>query len=217
MNKTVNSKSTKAEILEAFDEIQKEKADLEAQLKKISKIKQPEPPKTMPETTINNITAKSTQILQSNISQTLQNLEKLQVGFGSAVSNLSEQLIAEASTLEDLREQVAEDLAQLQELHELETVEEDTLDTLIESYDENSKTFGEEISQQRETLLQEIQDLRTAWRKEQENHNRENKTRNDDYQKNKERDEEEYWYNLNLERSLDLEQYEQQKNLFIKN
>lgn len=211
MIKKINSKSTKAEILEAIDELQKENTELESKLKTASKIKQPESPKNMPEITNNNTSIKSTQTLQSNISQTLQNLEKLQVGFGSAVSDLSEQLIKEASALEDLREEVAKELEQLQELHELEIIEENTLDTLIQSYDENSKTFEEEISQQREILVQEIQDLRTAWKKEQESHGRDIEIRNDDYQKNRERDEEQYWYNLNLERSLDLEQYELQK------
>ncbi|MBF2019830.1 MAG: hypothetical protein IGR93_06925 [Hydrococcus sp. C42_A2020_068] len=212
----VTSKSTKAELIEAFEELKKEKTTLESQLKKIERERKTE----SQESSIAYKDKEEKQkvmssITQNNINQIIQNLEKLQVGFGSAVSHLSEQLIAEASFLEELQTEVAEELQKLEELHEIESVEEDTLDTLVASYEESAKAFEEEISQQRETLEQQIIALKKAWQKEQETYARQLKERNEFYQKARQRDEEEYWYNLELERDLSEEEYQQQKkNLY---
>ena len=117
---------------------------------------------------------------QKGIDKTIKSLELIQVGFGSAASSLSEQLIAEASSLEKLRTMVDEAKEQLQELHSIEAVTDESLEELIETYETNSKEFREELDQNQETLGQQIQDLKTAWLKEQENHRREINERNDD-------------------------------------
>jgi hypothetical protein len=210
MAKSINAKSTKAEILEVLEEVQQEKAVLESQVKSLSKsvknaesqtvVKEVEKPAMKPQTTI-----------QPSIAQVIEGLEKLQISFGSAVSNLSEQLIGEATTLEDLQSSVDETLEQLAELHDLETVEEETLGELIEEYQESYKNFDQEFNQQKETLETELQDLKKSWQKEQENHKLEIKDRDDNYKQSYQRDEEEYRYNLNLERNLDREEYEQEK------
>jgi len=151
MSKTINSKSTKAEILEALEEIKKEKSSLEAQIKKLN---QTAKTSNIPVEVVEKIPEKPSEkkpmnpIVQNNITQTIQNLEKLQVSFGSAANNLSEQLITEASSLEELKESVAQELQQLEELHELNSVEEDTLETLIQSYEEAAKNFTEEMTLQ---------------------------------------------------------------------
>lgn len=212
----VTAKSTKAEIIEAFEELKKEKTALETQLKKLEKEKKSEPEPTTSKVTekegdrkIMNITT------QNTINQTIQILEKLQVGFGSAVSNLSEQLITEATALEELQFDVSEELQELEELHEIELVEENTIDVLTQEYEESAKAFEEEIGQQRETLEQQIQTLKKTWQKEQETHLSQVKERNENHQKLRQRDEEEYWYNLELERDFREEEYQQnKKNLY---
>jgi hypothetical protein len=212
MAKSINAKSTKAEILEVLEEVQQEKSALESQLKNLSKsvknidsqpvVKEVEKPAMKPQTTV-----------QPSVAQVIEGLEKLQISFGSAVSNLSEQLIGEATTLEDLQTSVNETLEQLAELHELETVEEETLGTLIEEYEESYKNFEQEFNQQKETLETELQDLKKSWQKEQETHKLDIKERDDNYRQSYQRDEEEYRYNLNLERSLERENHEQEKRV----
>ncbi|MBR8828953.1 MAG: hypothetical protein DSM107014_13810 [Gomphosphaeria aponina SAG 52.96 = DSM 107014] len=211
----INSKSTKAEILEAYDELKQEKAELEKQLKQKNTVPTlPKPEMQTPPKPENKIPSQPT-IFPANMNLILQNLEKLQVSFGSATSNLSEQLITEASALEKLRELLAKEIQELQELHDLETIEEDTLDNLIQAYEESDKAFAEEYNQQKETLEQEIQELKKAWHKEQENHRREIKERDEIYFKTTQREAEEYGYNLKLQRDLDKEEYEQRKqNLY---
>ncbi|MCW6050051.1 hypothetical protein K4039_08130 [Lyngbya sp. CCAP 1446/10] len=209
MNKKVSDKSTKAQILEAYKEAAEEKAALELQVKQLNASpKQP----AVPEKLI--VEAKKPMALTENqqkMQSTIDNLILLQFGFGGAVSELSEKLTSEATKLEELRRVVGEEVQQLQELHSLEDVAEDTLDNLIQQYEESAKTFTDELSEGRETVEQELLELRLAWEKEQELQKLAVKERNENEQKNRDRDEELYDYDLNLQRNLDIEEYEQRQ------
>ena len=210
---SINSKSTKAEILAAYQELEQEKSNLQKQVElgqKQSQVQQkalenaqkivnnppvksvPKPPENLSLNSMNKI---------NNIEQVIQNLEQLQIGFGSAVSQLSEQLITEASTLEKLENDIQLELNQLQELHDLETIEDDTLNNLLATYDESTKSLFNEYNQRQEILGQELDTLKKEWLKEQENKQREN---------------EEYQYNLTLTRQLDQENFEQELNQLYK-
>ena len=211
-----SDRSTKAQILEAYDELLQERKALEAQLKQLQKEKKDKPPVASDKILHQPVTAMNQQtVIQDKMVYTIDSVIKLQSGFGSAVSELSEKLTSEAAKLEELQGLVAEETQHLEELHKLEEIEEDTLDTLIQSYEDNSKAFQEELSQRRETLEQEIQELRKAWEKEQEEYKRSLKERNDEHSKTRQRDAKEYEYELALRRSLDNDQYEQtQKSLY---
>src|SRR6476661_2984343 len=213
MNKKVSDKSTKAEILEAYKEAAQEKAQLESQIKLLnaSQKQTAVPEKPILEAAKPMALSQNQQKMQS----TIDNLILLQFSFGGAVSELSEKLTSEAAKLEELRRTVGEEIQQLQELHSLEDVAEDTLDNLIQQYEESAKTFAGELSEQRETVEQELLERRQAWEKEQELHKLTVKERNENHQKVRDRDEELYDYDLNLQRNLDIEEYEQrQKRLY---
>jgi hypothetical protein len=153
---------------------------------------------------------------QQKMQSTIDNLILLQFGFGGAVSELSEKLTSEASKLEELRRTVGEEVQQLQELHSLEDVAEDTLDNLIQEYEESAKTFVSEISEQRETIEQDLLSRRQAWEKEQQLQKLTVQERNDGEQKVRDRDEELYDYDLELQRNLDIEEYEQRQQTLYK-
>ncbi len=219
MNKKVNDKSTKAEILEAYKEAAEAKAVLESQLKQVNNNQSAnDSPKQIaaPEKQIVEANKPMTLVQnQQKMQSTIDNLILLQFGFGGAVSELSEKLTSEASKLEELQRTVGEEVQQLQELHSLEDVAEDTLDNLLQEYEESAKTFTEEISQQRETIEQNLLSRRQAWEKEQQLQDVAVEERTDDHEKNRDRDEELYYYDLNLQRNLDVEEYEQrQKTLY---
>ncbi len=224
MAKKVTAKSTKAEILEVLEELEQEKAALESQVAKLAKEKEkaasapPPQAKHAPEpktTTAQEKPAMPINQAQHKMNQTIVSLSQLQIGFGGAVSDLSEQLITEASFLKDIQEKITEQLTQLQELHDLE-VAENTLDSLIDSYEVSAKAFAEELSQRREEIEQHIQEANKAWQKEQHNHQREIKERDETYQKNRYRDEKAYRYDLELRRQLDVEEYDQNKERLYK-
>ncbi|MFM9268154.1 hypothetical protein [Tychonema sp. BBK16] len=220
MNKKVSDKSTKAEILEAYKEAAEAKAALELQLKQVNNNPpaNPSPKQTaVPEKPIVEVNKPMTLTQnQQKMQATIDNLILLQFGFGGAVSELSEKLTTEASKLEELRRTVGEEVQQLQELHSLEDVAEDTLDNLIQQYEESAKTFISEISEQRETIEQDLLSRRQAWEKEQQLQKVAVQERNDGEQKVRDRDEELYDYDLDLQRNLDVEEYEQRQQTLYK-
>ncbi|TAE61284.1 MAG: hypothetical protein EAZ76_13830 [Nostocales cyanobacterium] len=220
--KKPNSKSTKAEILEAYQELEKEQAALKSELDKAQKqVSSPvaEKPKSEPKTEpkiepkIETKTAMSqTTSIQQKMNNTIENLSKIQLGFGSAANELSEQLSTKAAKLSEITEAVNTEIQQLTELHNLE-ISEDVLDTLIQTYADNAKTYQEEYEQRYEVLSQEVLDLRNAWKKEQEEHQQIIKERDENLKRSRQRDEAEYKYDLELQRKLASDEYEQQQKL----
>ncbi|MBD2213474.1 hypothetical protein H6G27_26900 [Nostoc linckia FACHB-104] len=206
--KKPTDKNTKAEILQAYEELAKETAAVKSQLTQTLKEAQAvtkEKPKEEPKPAMN---APST--VQQRMNYTIESLAKIQLGFGSAANELSEQLTTQASKLAEIREAVEKEVAELKQLHNLE-ISEDILDTLITSYEDNSKTYQEEFTERKEELLQEIDEQRKSWLKEQDDSNRLIKERDENLKKTRQRDEAEYKYNLELQRKLQKDEYEQQQ------
>ncbi|AKG23247.1 hypothetical protein [Calothrix sp. 336/3] len=218
--KKPNDKNTKAEILQAYEELAKEKAALKSQLDKAaetitqtsSKEKENirENIKVEPVINMNQRTS-----VQQKMNATIDSLMKIQLGFGSAASELSEQLTNQASKLSEIRQSVEQEIQELKQLHNLE-ISEDTLDSLIASYENNSKTFQEEYTQRYEEILQEFQAKVNSWNQEQEIYKTTIQERNDNLNKSRQRDSAEYKYDLELERKLQKDEYEQEQKLLYK-
>ena len=210
MSPKPTDKNTKAEILAAYNQLAEEKKTVETQLRTTQK--QATAPTPAP--TVSKVAEpKSPMSATSNkdrINFTITSLGSLQLGFGSAVSELSEQLTTEAAKLAEIREAVAAEITDLQTLHTLE-VTEDTFEELIDSYETSSKAFDEELRASTEASEQAIQAQTRAWAKEQEQHEITTKERVELDRKNGQREIQEYKYNLDLQRKLDREQYEQQQ------
>ena len=205
----INSKSTKAEILAAYKELEKQKKSLETELKnqpKASTIAN----KPNPQVAVRKVVPTASKNNHQDISKTIQALAEIQSSFGGAVSNLSEQLIKEATELASVREAIALEKLELKELHNLDKIEETTIDKLIEKYQADAKKYAEELSEQQESDRQELETLRQAWAKEQETKSRFIKARNEEHRKSQQRAKEEYEYNLDLTRDLDEEEYNQE-------
>ena len=221
MTKTVNSQSTKAEILEAFKELKSENYFLEAEIEQLS-----QGGKTTTQTSVSSNskqpvkevkkTMKSNQTQNKQTMQyTIDNLLALQNGFGGAISELSEKLTSEANKLGEVRQKVAEEIKQLNDLHNLENIAENTLDNLIQQYEQNAKQFEAEFSDRQENLQQETESSKKTWEKEQLENQRNIKERNEQQNKVRQREAETYQYDLDLQRDLDIDEYEQnKKNLY---
>lgn len=208
--KRPNEKSTKAEILTAFDELLKEKKELETQL-----MQKPEPKTTQPSgngksTSTAEVPIKPVQLSQQKMESIIEGLNLLQFNFGGAVSDLSEKLTLEAFKLQEVQRKVTEEKQQLEALHNLQASD-GSLDELIEQYEDSSKTFSEEQRLRQEEVEQAITQSRKAWLKEQEERRRFIKERNETQSKTRQRDDKEYTYDLTLQRQLSDEEYEQEK------
>ncbi|WP_414575651.1 hypothetical protein [Anabaena sp. CCY 9402-a] len=210
--KKLTDKNTKAEILQAYEDLTKETSALKLQINQGLKEKQSENKEPL-KTATNQLINQSTTI-QQKMNYTIENLAKIQLGFSSAANELSEKLTTQASKLEEIIKSVENETEQLKQLHNLE-VTDNTLDTLISSYEDNSKAYQDEFNQRYDLLSQETLAQKTAWQKEQEEHQRTIKERNDNLNKTRQRETAEYKYDLELQRRLNLDEYEQiQKALY---
>jgi hypothetical protein len=216
MPKKPTDKNTKVEILQAYEELLKEQAALKSQFEQAVKLNNSTPaiavkdkPVSEPKTTMN-----SSASIQQKMNYTIESLMKIQLGFGSAANELSEQLTARASKLAEIKQVVTDETQQLKSLHNLE-IAEDTLDNLIQTYEENAKAYQDEYHRENETRSQEIQTLVNTWQKEQEEHKRIIKDRNENLSTTRQRESIGYKYDLELQRKLNMDEYEQvQKGLY---
>ncbi|NJL51390.1 MAG: hypothetical protein HC930_02750 [Hydrococcus sp. SU_1_0] len=211
---TINSKSSKAEILAAYKDLEKQKKSLEAEIRQQDKsglaANAPAVSQSKPEIETGQNTNPD---LAPDLAKTIQSLEKIQGSFGGAVSNLSEQLIAEATELEAVKIAIAAETQDLENLHQLTDIDESTIDFLLDQYQASSKKFTAEYEQQQGADRQAIEALEQRWAKEQQAHDKLVATRNEDYGKNRQREQAEYQYNLELGRNLDESEHRQQQKL----
>jgi DNA repair exonuclease SbcCD ATPase subunit len=216
--KKPSDKNTKAEILQAYEELVREQGLLKSQLEQAQKETQSlakEKSKAEPKPEVKpNMTQPQTTV-QQKMNSTIETLVKIQLGFGSAANELSEQLTKRAASLGEIRQAVNTEIEQLSQLHNLE-ISDDILDNLIQRYEDNEKTYQEEYNQRYEVLSQEILELKNTWNKEQEEHQRLIKERNENFQKNQQRNAAEYKYDLELQRKLAIDEYEQAQKLLYK-
>ncbi|WP_066383038.1 MULTISPECIES: hypothetical protein [unclassified Anabaena] len=211
--KKLTEKNTKAEILQAYEDLIKEASAMRTQLNQAVKNNQAVN-KEKPKTEANQFMNKSA-TFQQRMNDTIENLVKIQLGFGSAVNELSEKLTTQASRLGEIRKAVETEVEQLKQLHNLE-ISDNTLDALITTYEDNAKAYQEEFSQRDELLTQELLEQKNTWKKEQEEYHSRIKECHENLNKTRQRNAAEYKYNLERQRQLEQEEYEQQQKALYK-
>lgn len=208
----INSKSTKAEILAAYKEVEKQKKILQSEIKQKNLSQSTVPISTAPKS---DLAKHTTRVINNdsskNIYSTILALEEIKDNFGGAVGNLSEQLIAEATQLESIRQAIATEKSELETLHQLTDIEESTIDLLLSQYQITAREYNENYSHQQEQDEAEIITLRQAWTKEQENHRRVFAAEKEACIQSQMREKSEYEYNLDKERDFAEAEYEQEK------
>lgn len=228
MVKQFNAKSTKNEILDAYNDLASENTDLAKEINKLKKeadVLRKEN-KTLESAEVNARSDKaetkqatksekpeekmSTNGLNYTVASIINELKQLRPGFGKAVSQLSDKLTSEASILEQLRKNSGTESERLKTLYQIE-FSENTLEKLIKDHEEKSKSFGEDLKTKRTNFEKEIQEKSKTWQKEQDEHNLSVKERDSNDKKAQERDQTEYAYKLTQARNLDKDTYEQQK------
>ncbi|MBX7222553.1 MAG: hypothetical protein K1Y36_21580 [Blastocatellia bacterium] len=213
--KEPNAKSTKNEILEAFEQVAKEnqkiKSEVEALRKEKRALEAAVPAKIEPPAPQGGakpvMPAPST---TATIEQVITNIETLQAGFGTALSGLSGKLIDEASQLEELREKTNNERTQLAELYGIQ-LSDTTLADLVTEHSQKATDFEEELKAKRAAIEADLTARQQGWKKELEEHTTSVTERNNQSRKNRARDIAEYRYRLEQERALEKETYELQK------
>ncbi len=191
-----------------YDELLKENGQLEAKIKQLQQTKQAAQQKTGQAPKVTGQVSQPVSAAPSTIDGIIHLLAGLRPGFGDAVSELSAQLIAEASTLQELRRNVEQEQQELESLHGLE-VSDDTLEQLLQKYQEKTAEFEAQTKERQEIFEQETAEKRSVWQKEQTEHTRFVKERDEAAKKVKQREAAEYTYDLEHQRKLDIDAYTQ--------
>ncbi len=212
MAKRINNRNTKAEILEAYEALLDEKKDLQAQVKQAQRSPAPQPaarPESSTDSALSQQSKKPEQ-LQVQGHYTLAQLQQIQLGFGGFFSQLSEILTRDASQFAEVLSQIESKQERLRNLYEIESVDETTLTTLVESYLNESKQFAEEFEVEREQLQEELQGELEAWGKEQADWQRSFDEERQQLETLWKRENDEYLYQRKIAQEIDEERYQQQ-------
>jgi chromosome segregation ATPase len=201
--KTFTSRSTKQEILKAYNELAKE-------LKQLSKssggaaaasetVSSAEDPEDTPVTTG-----------QASIETIIRDLTGIRARLGESVGGLQQQLLSEATRLQALHEEIDEHTAHLRQLHGIE-VGEDTLRELVRRYIDTQKQGDETYAQRKQAVEAEHEAKKAAWKKEQEEHARVAKEDEDAQFKSRKREADEYGYETDRRHKADADALAQTK------
>ncbi|MEM7153910.1 MAG: hypothetical protein AAF799_13760 [Myxococcota bacterium] len=183
--KKISTRSTKTEILAAYNAMAKELKSLKAKARTAPAPAQKALPPSPAEVAAREV----------SIGDIIRSLRDLTTSIGESSSSLQGELTAEATQLTDLREQANQVTADLRTLHEIE-VSEDSLAELIARYEESSEAAERELTAKKEAFDDEIDAARTAWVKEQQQHKAALKEASRESDQARKRDAAEYAYEL---------------------
>lgn len=157
---------------------------------------------------------KRKQILEQAATYTVDILVKgladLQLDFSSVITELSEKLSTESDKLDAIKRGITIESQQLEELQKIRVIA-DVLHILTQEHQEKMNLLEENASQCQETLEKEIARERKLWEKEQQDF----ETAVAEYQeitaKNYQQEVEDYNYNLQRQRQIEIDEYEEAK------
>lgn len=201
MVKKVSIRNTKTEIIEAYQSLETAYKDL--QKKKIPK-NTTTPPKADPQ--------KVTTTATSPVAMTtvIQSLGQLSKQFNTALSQLSSNLLIEASQLTEVSTKVETENSHLETLYDLKITDQ-SLNDLLKQYTENSEQYQQTLQQQRETSEKAWTEKNQTWQAEIEATKQGLQEQEAAYHKHQQRNEQEYKYDLSLQRDTSGEEYNQQQ------
>ena len=178
----VSDKSTKQEVLEAYQTLAK-KID-EKRAGELNPEKQIELKKA--EEAIKTADAISTDTIDRSIGN-------LKADIGMMLAEVSDKLAGEVRQYQAIRKAVETRQKDLQELYGIEKAAA-TLAALIESQNEKRREFEAELVEQKDTLNREIEAVRDDWDQEKKRHELEIKERDTVEKKARDREKEEFYY-----------------------
>ena len=208
MDPKVNEKSTKTEILKAYEEL----------MQTVTQQKKEEPRKLQEEVKKQEIVKSAGSMSQESI---VKGFASLKLELASTLEKLEEKLMSEFKHLEELQQAVEIEKENLQNLYQI-TANADSLAALLLAQKVKREDFEDELAAKRATFEQiletdrqqleaEMQLKREQWKKEKAIAELQTKEDAEALKKKREREEEEYTYNLQLLRKKDTDSYQERK------
>ncbi len=193
MEPEVSSRSTKTEILDAYNALLKKLKEQKPVDRQVEKEK-----------------AEKVQIVetaaQNSEEKIVKGLADLKLGITKALDETEQQLLGEFKRLNGMRQAIEIEKKNLEEIHDIRS-EADSLAALLLAQKERKQAFEAEIQQKRNEFDAEMMQKRLQWKKEQDDYERIKKEREEEVKKSRQREEEEYGYNLRLQRKKDEDAY----------
>lgn len=196
----ISSKSTKAQIMKAYNELLKAYKALEGKA--------------------TDVVATSTDEADEgssgdvSIADIIEALGGLSTNFSDATRTLQQKLTTEAVSLDELREAIAGHINHLKELHGIEATDE-TLDELLKGYSETSNAGEEELRSKKSEFRSELDEKRSAWKKEQDEHSGAVKEARDLLKKSRQREVSEYEYEQSQAHASEQDKRAQAEKAFV--
>lgn len=193
--KTFTSRSTKTEILKAYNELAKE---LKQQGKSGPQTSAPSQASGNDGSNGNNgndddeVEHPVTQG-HASIETIIRDLNGVRARLGESVGALQQQLLGEATRLQDLRSEAEEHTTHLKQLHGIE-VDEETLGGLVRRYQETQRSADESHAARKHGFEAELEGKKLAWRKEQDERARSVKETDEASLRARKRESDEYGY-----------------------
>jgi len=209
-------KYTKAQMIDAFDQLLEENKKLAAKVNQFSTSQKETPMKVeeiaavKPATSARQKTTESGPALDNKIGQIIANLSNQDSRFGEAISELSAKLVQEVLQLAGVQQKFDQEKSQLESLYDL-NISETTLEELIQAYLQESSVFDVEFHQKQKEHEFKIDTQKKEWQKEKEAHAASIKERDEVVKLTAQREAEEYHYQLELNRKIEAAAYEQKK------
>jgi len=219
MEKEFSVKSTKNEILAAYEEL----------LAKVKDQKSDQPKQIQEETRKKEVVVKASENSTEGI---VNGIASLKLGVAKELDKLSEQLTAEYKKLEQIQLAINLEKKNLQELYEV-TANADSLAAMLlaqkekkaqfeaemtlkkaeleEKMKTESSNFDEKISTEKESFETAMKAQKEQWKLDQAKWNEQQKELKDSTEKQRKREEEDYLYNLKLTRKKETDLYDEKK------
>lgn len=202
MEKKLSATNTKAEILDAYSELQQKMQNENRKNPKEEKIQQQK------EETVKNAASLSADGIVKGLADI-----KLQIA--ASLDTVEEALVTEFKKLDKLQEAIRHESSYIEDLYGIKA-NTDSLAVLLMANKEKKQAFEKEMEDKKE-VFDEIQlEKRQQWEKEQKERQQQWKEEEEIRNKTRKREEEEYKYALNLSRKKEEDDYSIRKDILEK-
>jgi hypothetical protein len=144
------------------------------------------------------------------VESVVKGLAELQLHFDRDIEGLAARLSTEIRKLEDVRRAIAVETRHVEELRHTK-IAAAALDILTQEHQEQARTFAADAQRQRDTLERDIAEKRQAWQQEQAVHEQSVAAFEAALQKDRQQEEESYRYEVERQRKIDTDAYEEKK------
>ncbi len=198
----VSEKSTKSQILQAYDEALAKLKEQKHEDRKAEKKKEDE------QKIVKQASENSLEKIVNSIGQT-------KIEIINALDVVGDNLSSEYKKFEEIKSAIEIEQKYLEDIYEIK-VTADTLSAMFLTQKEKDANFKTEMENKKTSFEEEMLQKKLQWKLEQDNYENTKKERDTQLKKERQREEEDYNYNLLLKRKKDSDTYSEQKELLEK-